>query len=420
MIESHKKTIVAFFVFIMLFAIDLVNVAQNSTNSPYTRFGYGQLSNEGFSRSQGMGGIGYGLRSNQTINPANPASYSDIDSTSFMFAFGVSIIGSRFSSDGNSASMLNGNLDYLAMEFPITKWMGLSAGLTPYSMVGYNYNFKDSLIVPGDTSYSKYTQTFAGSGGINQAYLGFSIDFFKHLSLGLNAYYMYGSISHARDLSWSGVGKVSTTQADVLYVKNFNYRLGLQYHTSIGASDNMTLGMIFENKTPLNSSLTVTTIGNDTVTQHYTNSFDLPTVFGGGFTYTHNNKLTIGADYCFQGYSNARYYGVLDSLKNYSKFAAGFEYTKNPRGNKYFDRVKWRGGVNYTNSYIILNDKRIPRYALDFGMGLPLKTSQTYLNFYLEYSLNGHAQATGLQEQYIKLGLNVSFNEHWFEKRQLR
>ena len=37
-------------------------VAQNNTNSPYTRYGYGQLSEQGSSNSRAMGGIAYGLR----------------------------------------------------------------------------------------------------------------------------------------------------------------------------------------------------------------------------------------------------------------------------------------------------------------------------------------------------------------------
>ena len=35
-------------------------VAQNNTNSPYTRYGYGQLSEQGSSNSRAMGGIAYG------------------------------------------------------------------------------------------------------------------------------------------------------------------------------------------------------------------------------------------------------------------------------------------------------------------------------------------------------------------------
>ena len=49
-------------------------VAQNNTNSPYTRYGYGQLSEQGSSNSRAMGGIAYGLRDKYQTNFANPAS----------------------------------------------------------------------------------------------------------------------------------------------------------------------------------------------------------------------------------------------------------------------------------------------------------------------------------------------------------
>ena len=51
-------------------------VAQNNTNSPYTRYGYGQLSELGSSNSRAMGGIAYGLRDKYQTNFANPASYT--------------------------------------------------------------------------------------------------------------------------------------------------------------------------------------------------------------------------------------------------------------------------------------------------------------------------------------------------------
>ena len=60
--------------------------AQNNTNSPYTRYGYGQLQDQGFSVSQSMGGISYGLRSNATINPGNPASVLPRPATFRVFA----------------------------------------------------------------------------------------------------------------------------------------------------------------------------------------------------------------------------------------------------------------------------------------------------------------------------------------------
>ena len=105
--------------------------AQNSTNSPYTRFGYGKLIDGGFARTNSMGGIGLGFRSKNTINIINPAAYSEIDSTSFLFEFGLSGMMSRFASKTASSTKITGNIDYFALQFPITKWIGVSAGLVP-------------------------------------------------------------------------------------------------------------------------------------------------------------------------------------------------------------------------------------------------------------------------------------------------
>ena len=59
--------------------------AQNNTASPYTRFGYGELADRSFGAGRAMGGIGVGLRSPKQINPMNPASYSCMDSLTFIF-----------------------------------------------------------------------------------------------------------------------------------------------------------------------------------------------------------------------------------------------------------------------------------------------------------------------------------------------
>ena len=66
-------------------------VAQNNTNSPYTRYGYGQLSEQGSSNSRAMGGIAYGLRDKYQTNFANPASYTAVDSLTFIFDGAVSL-----------------------------------------------------------------------------------------------------------------------------------------------------------------------------------------------------------------------------------------------------------------------------------------------------------------------------------------
>ena len=131
-------------------------MAQNNANSPYTRYGYGQLEDDCFSRSQAMGGTSIGMRTKNSINTNNPASYSSIDSTSFIFEMGVSGLLSNFRSGNTQNTSFTGNLDYIALQSPITKWMGLSAGLIPYSYVGYNYKYIDSIQIPFDEKYNVY------------------------------------------------------------------------------------------------------------------------------------------------------------------------------------------------------------------------------------------------------------------------
>ena len=59
--------------------------AQNSTISPYSRFGYGLLSEQANAAQRGMGGVGYAMRSGRSINFMNPASYAAIDTLTFLF-----------------------------------------------------------------------------------------------------------------------------------------------------------------------------------------------------------------------------------------------------------------------------------------------------------------------------------------------
>ena len=63
--------------------------AQNSTMTPYSRYGYGQLSDNASSMQRSMGGVGYAMNSGRQINVMNPASYAMMDSLTFLFDMGV-------------------------------------------------------------------------------------------------------------------------------------------------------------------------------------------------------------------------------------------------------------------------------------------------------------------------------------------
>ena len=401
--------------------------AQNSTNSPYTRFGYGKLIDGGFARTNSMGGIGLGFRSKNTINIINPAAYSEIDSTSFLFEFGLSGMMSRFASKTASSTKITGNIDYVALQFPITKWIGVSTGLVPYSFVGYAFKTKDSLRIPSnnDTVYCRNIQSFGGVGGISQVYLGMAFRFFDRLSLGVNGYYMFGEVSHARYSEQEFSDKRpthSTTSTSTLKVRSFNTRLGLQYSQKLRENkDLLTVGAIYEFQHKLGSEYTVSTYGVDTVLDTLNNVFELPNVYGLGFTYTLDNRLMFGADAVYQQFAKAYFQNQPNVLNNRLKLSAGIEFVNKPNGNRYIDRMVWRLGANYATSYAKVNDSNLSDYAVTLGFGFPFRANRSMLNLHLEYGGMGAMHSSNLlKENYLKVGISFSLNEMWFYRLLLR
>ena len=90
---GYRQTLLVF----LLMMLSGATIAQNNTNSPYTRYGYGQLADQGSGNSKAMGGIAYGLRDKYQVNFANPASYTAIDSLTFIFDGGISLQNTNFS-----------------------------------------------------------------------------------------------------------------------------------------------------------------------------------------------------------------------------------------------------------------------------------------------------------------------------------
>lgn len=403
----------------LMFAVMMF--AQNNTNSPYTRYGYGRLEDDCFSRSQAMGGTSIGLRTKNAINSTNPASYSSIDSTSFIFEMGVSGLLSNFRSGNTQNTSFTGNLDYIALQSPITKWMGLSAGLIPYSYVGYNYNYTDSIKIAMVEEYNVYDKAYYGTGGVSQVYLGLSVDIADHLAFGVNGYYMFGNINHYKAVSYSQ-SELTTTNTVMkanLYIRSFNARFGLQYHETIGDKHKLNIGAIYEFRSGMNGKFEQTTTGTDTLVVNSNELFEMPSLYGGGVMYTYDNRLMIGADFTYQEYSKALYYGKRDTLANRIKISLGAEYTHDPRGRRYIDRMSWRIGANYNNSYAKINGRQAGDFSITCGLGLPLKTSRTIINVNFEYGNAGGMNAI-LKENYFKFGLNFSLNETWFIKAKVR
>ena len=291
---------------IVLIFMGLPLAAQNNTNSPYTRFGYGDLGDRSFGAGRAMGGVGYGLRSPKQINPMNPASYSCMDSLTFLFDFGVAGQLSWFD-DGNSRQHdINGNLEYIALQFPVHRRIALSVGLLPYSYVGYQFG-----TVRNEAGVT-FTESYEGSGGLSDLYGGISIDLWKkRLAVGANFGFLFGNITHEQVvlMSSEGTGAYNTSRSQELRIRDIKMDFGIQYTHPFSRTESVTLGFVFSPKNSLNAdsyqlTQSYTSSGSDSeIIQSDTirnRAFGLPNSYGVGLSYVKQNKLTLAVDFSYE------------------------------------------------------------------------------------------------------------------------
>lgn len=438
-----------FFLLIALLTITVVTFAQQvGSNSPYSRYGYGLLSNPALGASEGMGGISYGLRRSQQVNPGNPASYSELDSLTFIFDFGVSGHMARLNDDVNRRDFYNGNLDYVAIQFPLIRNMGASIGLLPFSKTGYNFGDRRSL------AGIQYLETYRGTGGLTQLYGGLAWEPVKYISVGANIHYLFGSFSHSSVVTPVATSALIGETKYSYAFRELKYDLGLQFTYPIDKNRSVTLGAVYtpqvnaradvnptemlytgdpyENPWLSPSQILITDTLKDA-------SFQLPHTFGVGFTYS-TDKFLIGLDGTYQLWKNLDYPAQLDDLTAENRFNnayrlnAGMEYVIDPLSQNFFQRIRFRGGLSFANSYanfsVTTPDSgtgesvmgSFKEYGVSVGLGLPFHDYMSghisMLNIGLGYSRQQPDHKFMISQDMFKVSINMNINEFWFFKRQ--
>jgi hypothetical protein len=408
------------FIGIITLGVSFGTLAQNNISSPYTRHGYGNIVEGGYGQSTQMGGLSAGLRSAYFTNPANPASYTAIDTLNFRIEAGASYAVEKCSDQSSSLRTVTGNLEYLAMQFPVKKWMAVSVGLRPYSLVGYknSSHYVEETNLTQDTLNTNYT--YEGEGGINQLYLGMGFKPFTNLSVGANLLYHFGSIEHNSAVTFDKDYIYATAQTQKIHVRDFCVNLGAQGSFKLGEEQFLTLGVTYQFKSELKSEAEKTIISSDTTVLNYDNKFDTPSSFGIGFVYHFNSRVIVGFDFKQTAWSDVRFYDEKP-FEDVKRFAWGVQYQPNKNARRYFQRMYYRCGLNVSKSYFKVNEERVGKMAIDAGFGFPLKKglNPTVVNVGFEYGKTGNTDNGLIKEQYFKGIINVTINERWFAKRKL-
>jgi len=408
----------------------------NNTTSPFSRFGLGDLQPYTFGRTTGMGGASIGSRSSQQINIANPASYTSVDSLSFLFEMGISGKFSSYKNDLGNFSANDINFRYFAISFPVTRRIATSIGLTPWSDVGYDIRVNDSIPGSGNVNYLYY-----GDGSLSRAYFGLAVRPFRYVSVGANLFYFFGTLNRRSVVSFpDNMEMYSIQRSEEIRLRDFGANVGIQASIPMKNDQMITFGATLENKptfTAFNSDITIKSVSitvyensspktysdADTISfrKQVKDKITLPLSAGAGVSYVKKNKLEINADYIFQAWSKAKFpFGITNELiKDRSVIAVGGEYVPDKFSiRSYYRRIAYRGGLRYENSYIAINNQQIKDFGMSFGVGLPIYRSNSTVNISAEIGKRGSTKNNLIRENYAKLNFNVNLYDLWFIKRR--
>lgn len=429
---SNSKVIIIF----LLLISSAVAFAQPTTNSPYSRYGIGVIRPQTFAYNFGMGGVGIGTRTNSNINILNPASYSAITVTTF----DVGVTNNALWLDDGTETQYQNNpyIDHLAFALPVIKntW-GMSFGFLPYSNVGYKYNevMNDSIV--GDITF--YNE---GEGAINKAYLGnaigINLDTTSSLSFGANAYFLFGSVNYDQKIIYGdSPGAFNIWKVKDVSISDFGFDFGLQYQKSFtnikDEKYSLTVGATYGLATDLDAKRTE-------ITRSFTGTIDfgvvkdtsqivveapdvvqLPSQIGFGVSLEKNNAWLVALDYKTSNWGAIASNDALYSYKSNASLALGAQIIPKHDGSNFLQRMAYRVGTRYSNSHISINNTDWSEYGITFGVGVPVRKSESSyprLNLGFEYGNRGTTDSGLIKETFFNFNVGITINAVWFGKRK--
>ncbi len=419
----------------LLLGSTLMVNAQSGTNSPYSQFGLGVLSDQTSGFNRGMNGVGLGFHEHNQINYLNPASYASIDSLSFIFDAGISGQVTNFEENGVKKNANNSNFEYVVAGFRLMKHVGVSFGVLPFTNVGYSYSSTSKIgsVFSDDT----HTTTYSGEGGLHQAYFGAGWMPFKGFSIGANISYVWGDYSKTVYDSKSVSGAKTETRLYSTQVNSYKLDVGAQYTARLAKKDWVTLGVTFTPGHGLGASADMSQYTTDTQnsvsdTTNFSvaKAFKIPNMYGAGLMWNHDNKWKVGFDYTLQKWGSLEspvFDGTTYALQkglysDRSKFNLGMQYCYGERDRHFLKRVQYRAGVSYATPYVKINGLDGPKeLSVSAGFGIPIINNYNHRSF---LNISGQWVRSSakdlIKENTFRLNIGFTFNEEWFRKWRMR
>ena len=171
--------------------------AQIATSSPYSRFGLGELQQNIFPEFNAFGGASIALSGSSSVNPTNPATYTYFPANSFLLSTGGWHQTTEMQNSSAKQIVNNNSFSHLILGFPLSRKIGASFGMLPFSSTGYEMN---ADLVDIEDVYHQATANYYGDGGLSKIYFGGAYELLSGFSVGINASYLFGGLNRRKRL----------------------------------------------------------------------------------------------------------------------------------------------------------------------------------------------------------------------------
>lgn len=435
--------------------------AFSQDNSPYTRYGLGDLVPSTNINSRGMGGISAGYNDILSINFNNPASYGSFqgirEQTSKKMAYGRALLDVGINLENRTLSEPNrigkftaSNLlfSHVQVGVPLRPNWGLSFGLRPVARISYKIISHERLRDPNTNQPIDSAITLnEGDGGAYLASVGtgwrINLGSDESLAFGINGGYLFGKKDYSTrrtilndSLSYNSANFQTKTTYGNLYAN-----AGIQYQARLSKDLFLSIGAYGNWKQNLNASQDIIretyyfdeSFGNvrlDSVSdkRDIKGKIGYPASYTAGFVIekivsARKAGWLLGIDFMQAKWSGYRFYGQADpTLRDKWELRVGGQLRPVPKTN-YFSNVAYRGGFFIGQDYVhVQND--LPLLGFSLGMGLPLRNynrlspgQATLINLAFEFIKRGNNDNL-LKENLFRASVGFSLSDFWFVRKK--
>ena len=445
-------------------------------NSPYSRYGLGDLQPTSHIYNRGMGGVSAAFseqpstglsdprngKSYSNINFTNPASYSrffavkELSSNKLQYGrmlldVGVNLTSHRLHEANNPQTFTSTNayFSYMQIGVPLKKNWGLVLGLRPLNTIGYRIDKNERLYDPNTGSMIDSAQTqFRGDGGSFLLNTGTGIAI-NNFSLGVNFGYLFGKKNYDTrrvflndSVSYSASNHQSRSNFGGLFFNaGMQYRIDLSpnkmRYLQLGAFGNIEHKFKTHNDYIRETWVLVPTDASelrlDSVYQEndVTGEIVYPASFGGGFIIEQlpdvkNGGWLIGVDMSTTNWDNYRFNGQSEAVKTNWQLRVGGQMRPRLK-DTYKSLMAYRLGAFFGDDYVYINNQKLPVWGISGGVSLPIanlkdasrrfRTQYSVVNISAEYIQRGNTD-NPLNESFFRLSFGFTLSDLWFAKKK--